>query len=138
MTLKRTKKESEKCVLIVDDTPVCQESLKLQLQALLPYKIIVTSNGEEGLEYLQKNRANVVLILSDITMPGITGLEFLSIVQKDPLLKKIPVILQSSLDEEESARELGASDYLRKPYTNKALKVAIDKIKKDYDCFGEC
>ena len=116
-------------ILILEDETTLLECTKLLLKDL-PYKIASAPNGKEALQYLRNNPETVSLILTDINMPSMDGLEFLSVIKLDPILKKIPVILQSAATNEEIQRglDMGADLYLVKPYTRVDLFTAIIKV----------
>ena len=122
---------AQKTILIIEDNVECQQVAQMMLRSELSCEVIVASNGREGLEYLRGHAKGVDLILLDIMMPEMTGLEFLSIAKRSPLLKNIPVILQTGGSSEDLQRgvELGAMGYVRKPYTREVLLSAIEQIK---------
>jgi CheY-like chemotaxis protein len=122
--------EDRNTILILDDEEVCLSAAKLLLKRY-GYKIATASNGKDGLDYLAEHRDSVLLILLDINMARMTGIEFLAIVKDDHNLNTIPVILQSAATDEEvqMGLSLGACDYIRKPYTGDALYNAMSKIK---------
>jgi len=117
-------------ILIIEDDVGSIKALELLLYGIKHNTIIVTT-GEEGLEYLSKHK-NVVLILLDVMLPEMSGLEFLSIAKADPGLKNIPIILQSAVDERDLQRGKGTSadGCLEKPYTRERLLALINRIKK--------
>ena len=111
-------------VLIVDDNADMREYLSDILSS--HYRIITTKNGLEALDTLKKIKPD--LILSDVMMPGIDGLQLLKLVKEDDQYKKIPVILLSARAGEESrieGYESGADDYLVKPFSSKELLTRI-------------
>jgi len=120
-----------KTILIIEDTLCCQQVTQLMLRAEMCCDVIVASNGREGLECLFSLDGLVDLILLDIDMPIMTGLEFLSVVKQDPVLKKIPIILQTGerVEELQKGMKMGASGYIQKPYTSEGLYAAINKLK---------
>lgn len=92
-------------------------------------KFAFALSGEDALNYLQSNNQEAVLILSDINMPGMSGLELLGQIKQN--YKKPPpvvVMITAYGDSEnyEKAMELGADDFLTKPVDFKELK---EKIK---------
>src|SRR5688572_4988650 len=115
-------------LLILEDQAEILESIKLLLSEL-PFKVVSASDGIEALQYLKDNQ-DVSLILSDINTPRMNGLEFLSVLKKDPILCRIPVILQSAATDEEVQEGLskGADLWLPKPYTGAELYAAIIKV----------
>jgi len=86
-------------------------------------------SGEEALDYLEKNRSEVILILSDINMPGMSGIELLSKI-RHTFEKPPPVVMMITAyaDEEnrQQAAQHGADDFLTKPLDFNLLK---DKLK---------
>ena len=102
-------------VLIVDDTP---EYILIGAAALEHCaKIQATSNGPEALQLMQTHPPDLVLL--DIIMPEMDGFEVLGRMRKDPVLKDIPVLMltaESEIDTVVTALDMGANDYLRKPF----------------------
>ncbi|MEO5365778.1 MAG: fused response regulator/phosphatase [Magnetococcus sp. WYHC-3] len=113
-------------VLVVDDSP---EVLTLLDGALRDdYHIRVATSGEHALKLLQGGRYPVDLILLDIVMPGIDGLEVCRRIKAQPDLADIPVVFLTSQDrngEEMRGLSLGAVDYVRKPVDLPILKVRV-------------
>lgn len=115
-----------KSILLVEDNPQDRE---LTLEGLSEYKIvnsiITVNDGVEALEYLQyegkfKNREkdNPAVILLDIKMPRMDGIEVLEAIRKDDKLKTIPVVMLTSSREEPDLKkcyELGVNAYVVKP-----------------------
>jgi CheY-like chemotaxis protein len=88
-------------------------------------------SGEEALTYLNQHEQEAVLILSDINMPGMSGLELLGHI-KQKYLKPPPVVMMITAygDDENynSAKQLGADDFLTKPVDFTALKEKLKSI----------
>lgn len=86
-------------------------------------------SGEEALDYLEKNRSEVILILSDINMPGMSGIELLSRI-RHTYEKPPPVVMMITAyaddDNRRQAEDHGADDFLTKPLDFNLLK---DKLK---------
>jgi len=111
-------------ILIVDD----EESIRVSLEGILKnnYYVKTADNGSMGLEMLQNGHYD--LILADIMMDGMTGIELLKKTKK--IFPKIPVLLMtgySSLSTAIEAMRLGASDYLIKPCSKKAIFSSINR-----------
>lgn len=87
-------------------------------------------NGEDAISYLRKlDPFDVVLVLSDINMPGMTGLELLRIIKKDfPTLKVMMVTAYGDDNNFKSARDFGADDFVTKPVNFTILKEKILKL----------
>ncbi len=115
-----------KRILIVDDSP---KDVELTISALteknLANQVDVAEDGEEALDYLYKRgqfaareNINPAVILLDIKMPKMNGIEVLQHIRSDPKLKLIPVIMVTSSREEKDLIEsykLGANAYMVKP-----------------------
>lgn len=112
-------------ILIVDDEPFNIDYLEQELEEL-NYDIITVSNGMEALD--QVRRAQPDLILLDIMMPVMDGFAVLGELKANPLLRHIPVIVISAVNDLESVVkgiELGAEDYLPKPFEPTLLHARI-------------
>ncbi len=112
-------------VLIVDDSAAIRKILhRVLVQADLPLGQVHEANdGNEALAKL--GTASVGLILSDINMPNMDGIELLEHIRKDEQLKGVPVIMittEGSQDKVMQALQLGASGYVRKPFTPDQIK----------------
>lgn len=106
---------SKYTVLIVDDIPVNIILLKTML-ARTNVKILTAVNGQEALDLVRKLKPNVVLL--DIQMPVMNGLEVLKEIKSDPKLKETAVIMVSaytSPEDIEKSMSLGASGFIKKP-----------------------
>ena len=93
------------------------------------YKIISALDGETGLRLVKSEKPDLVVL--DLVLPRIHGLEVLEEIKKDSETKKIPVIILTNIEgakDVERALELGATTYLVK--TSYALKDIVNKIKK--------
>jgi len=115
-------------VLVVDDDTV---SLKLVVSILEKNNLetVPKVSGKEAMNYLQKGE-QVDLIISDVMMPGIDGFQLLRFVKTDRRLRRIPVILCTTLNDKRSViqgRELGVTDYIVKPVD---AKVLLSKVQK--------
>lgn len=127
---------SRKTILLAEDNP---KDVELTLAALsegdLPYEIVVSRDGEEALDYLYargrfaaRPAGNPVLVLLDLKMPKVDGLEVLRTIKADVDLKLIPVVMLTSSREERdltSSYGLGANAYVVKPVSFDDLVKAI-------------
>jgi two-component system chemotaxis response regulator CheY len=112
-------------VMIVDDSAAIRKILqRVLLQAEVPLgKVHEAGDGKEALEKLQGNP--VGLILSDINMPVMDGLELLSKLKADDGMKSIPVVMITTEGGQAKVLEavnLGAAGYVRKPFTAEQIK----------------
>jgi len=116
-----------KKVLVVDDSKLLHRIYDLMLRNCA---LVHAGDGVEGLELLGKN-PDVELILLDMNMPRMNGLEFLAAVKADAAQAKIPVIIITTEGKEADAErgmKAGASAYVRKPFRNEELLSAIEQL----------
>jgi len=112
-------------VLIVDDSAAIRKILQRVLrQAEVPLGTVYEAgDGVEALATLRQQK--VGLVLSDINMPNMDGLEFLTQVRAEPTWEKLPVVMVSTEGTQAKvleAVERGASGYVRKPFTADQIK----------------
>ncbi len=112
-------------ILIVDDSAAIRKILqRVLMQAEVPLgKVFEAGDGREALASLEKDQ--VGLVLSDINMPNMDGLEFLRQVKANASLKDVPVVMvttEGSKAKVMEAVELGAVGYVRKPFTAEQIK----------------
>jgi two-component system, chemotaxis family, chemotaxis protein CheY len=112
-------------VLIVDDSAAIRKILhRVLVQADLPLGPVHEAN--DGREALEKMRAaRIGLVLSDINMPNMDGIEFLGSVKRNDALKSIPIVMITTEGSQErvlQALKLGAAGYVRKPFTAEQIK----------------
>ena len=118
-----------KTFLIVDDSITERQNLTLILERN-GNQVIQAKDGLEAIELLRKNNC-VDLIISDLEMPRLNGLEFLSLSHQEPALADIPIIMLTSRSQEkykQLATELGAMAYLTKPYLEEDILATINKV----------
>lgn len=112
-------------VLIVDDNEMNRDMLARRL-ARQGYQIATAENGEQGLAMIRDGTFDLVLL--DVMMPKLNGYEVLEQVKADSVLRDVPVIMISAVDDLDSVVrciELGAEDYLFKPFNPVLLKARI-------------
>lgn len=112
-------------VLIIDDSAAIRKILqRVLLQANIGVgKIHEANDGQEGLSRMASEP--VGLVLSDINMPNMDGLEFLKAMKANPDWKSVPVLMvttEGSQDKVIQALQLGASGYVKKPFTPEQIK----------------
>lgn len=122
----------EKKILVVDDTPWNRRLIKMLVSRVLTdISVLEASGGVEALEIMNKNDITVVIL--DIMMPDMDGIEVLRKIKSNVKLMHIPIIMWSAINETESLEkslELGALDYFTKPLTAVEMRVALPfKIK---------
>jgi two-component system chemotaxis response regulator CheY len=120
-------------ILIVEDSPTMRALLVAALEALdRPVKVTEVASGFEALRELP--RESYDLILTDINMPDINGLELVSFVKNTPAFRSIPLVIVSTEGSErdrEKGMRLGADAYLVKPFAPEALQqIANDLLDR--------
>jgi adenylate cyclase len=117
---------ADAALLVVDDNEDNRYTLTRRLSREGYANIATATNGREALELLQAKPIDLVLL--DIMMPDMNGYEVLEHLKTDPQLRHIPVIMISAVDEIESVIrcvELGAEDYLSKPFNPTLLRARV-------------
>ncbi|HZK96784.1 MAG TPA: response regulator [Prolixibacteraceae bacterium] len=113
-------------ILLAEDNP---KDVELTLEALSEYnlanKVVVVRDGVEALEFLRyegqfklRNQGNPAVLLLDIKMPRMGGIELLQVIRNDPALKYLPIVMLTSSREESdlvTSYELGANAFVVKP-----------------------
>lgn len=107
-------------IMIVDDDEVDVMTIKRALKEIkVTNPLYIAGNGEEALEILRDSeKDNPALILLDLNMPRMGGIEFLRVIKQDEELRKIPVVVLTTSSEDEDRVEsfnLGVSGYMVKP-----------------------
>ncbi|MCY7331799.1 MAG: response regulator [Pseudanabaena sp. CAN_BIN31] len=118
-------------VLIVDDNEINRDMLARRLHRK-DFSLSMATNGREALLMVQSNRYDLILL--DIMMPEIDGYAVLTHLKKDSRLRDIPVIMISAIEEMDSVMkcmEIGADDYLTKPFDPETLNAAINRCLPD-------
>ena len=118
-----------KKVLVVDDSALIHQMYKM---VLMRYRceIIDALNGQEGIDKLEKN-SDASLILLDINMPLMNGLEFIKKLKEIGTFNHIPIIIVSTEGKEEDTMRglaLGAKGYVKKPFQPSDLHALIEKL----------
>ena len=120
-------------LLVVDDSEMNREILKEILGK--EYRILEACDGNEALEMLEQYGTEISLVLLDIIMPKMDGFEVLAYMNRDKWIEDIPVIMISSEGSESYIRrayELGASDYISRPFDTKVVYQRVINMIKLY------
>ena len=124
-------------IMIVDDEPLNVMTFRQHLKMEGYEKFVTTSDAREALKLIRSELPDVVLL--DIRMPEISGLDILRVVGLDPVLQHIPVLILTAATDPETrklALDLGANDFLQKPIEPNELLPRVRNaivIKKHYD-----
>jgi two-component system chemotaxis response regulator CheY len=117
---------AKKTILIADDSPAMRALLVSTIEMLGDYRIVEASSGFEALRLLPREKVD--LILTDINMPDINGLELISYLRSNSNYLSIPVFIistEGSQKDLEKGRLLGANEYLIKPFAPARLQALI-------------
>ncbi len=117
-----------KRVLIVEDSPTMRTILVSTIESLDGYSVVEASNGFEALRILPRD--TIDLIITDINMPDINGLELISYLKNSSLYNGTPLIILSTEGSEkdrEKGLALGANEYLVKPFDPFELQNLVRK-----------
>ncbi len=115
-------------VLSVDDSPIVQLSIKRALQQ--HYQVILATKATEALEILNKKQVNLLLL--DLTMPDVDGLDFCKTIRQMPKFRNLPIVMVTARDgliDKMKGQIAGTNKYLTKPFQpEELLKVVSDYI----------
>ena len=120
-------------VLIVDDSPMNRDILSEILSD--DFEVLEASNGAECLEILDARGPELSILLLDIVMPDMDGFDVLSRMAAQGLLEDLPVVMISSEDSAQTVRrayELGASDYISRPFDARIVHRRVTNITRLY------
>lgn len=109
-------------MLVADDEPHIGRIIKMKLEQG-PFRVTLAYDGREALEVLDREH-DICLVLLDLMMPHLSGLDVLSAMRQNPRLRDLPCIILTAAGQEQqhtSAMELGANDFLTKPFSPKKL-----------------
>ena len=131
---------NSKTILLVEDNPSDRDLTKRALiRGHISNDLIVAEDGQEALDYLRGEGAyagrNVAetpaVVLLDLNLPKVSGLEVLRQIRADPRLRRVPVVILTSSREEEdvgAGYDLGVNSYVRKPVDFKEFQIAIENL----------
>ena len=109
-------------VLVADDEPHIGRIIKMKLEAG-PFRVTLAYDGRQALDALERE-PDVALVLLDLMMPHLSGLDVLAAIRSDPRWAKLPCIILTAAGQEAQhlrARELGVNEFLTKPFSPKRL-----------------
>jgi two-component system phosphate regulon response regulator PhoB len=115
-------------ILIVDDEEDILELVRLNL-VREGYDVLIATSGEQGLKLAQAHRPELAIL--DLMLPGIDGLEVCKILKRNPKTEQMRVIMLTAKSEESdiiTGLELGADDYITKPFSSKVLVARVRRV----------
>ncbi|MDP4210104.1 MAG: response regulator [Bacteroidota bacterium] len=114
-------------ILVIEDEVIVLKAIEFKL-AREGYEVILAADGKEGMEKITEQ--NPDLIISDVMMPYANGLEILSYL-RITLQRSTPLVMLSAIGQEDTvvkALEMGADDYITKPFSPNELLLRIKKL----------
>ncbi len=120
----QAKRQDVKKLLLVDDEPTNIRVLSLMLEE--EFELFIAYQGEEALKLLQKYKID--LVIADMMMPGMSGVELTQRIRKTYSVIKLPIIIATVRDSEkdiELAYQAGANDYITKPFTAQEIQSRV-------------
>ena len=118
-----------KNVLVVEDSKAIRSMIRISLEEAGGFFAVEAGNGFEALKTLPTRRFD--LIITDINMPDINGLELIGYVKSNPTYRDIPLIIVSTEKTEEDKKRgitLGAAGYVVKPFRKEDLMAMVSKV----------
>lgn len=118
----------EKTILVVDDSESIREVVNFTLQNE-GYKVLLGVDGKDALRHLNGNSIN--LIITDLHMPEMNGIELIKVVRKTDGYERIPILFlttESQVSKKNEAREAGATGWIIKPFVPAKLVDAINRV----------
>ena len=131
---------SNRRILLVEDNPSDADLTRRALEkGHISNDLVVAEDGQEAMDYLRgegcyagRNIAqSPALVLLDLKLPKVSGLEVLRLIRADPRIRRIPVVILTSSKEEEdvgAGYDLGVNSYVRKPVDFKEFQLAIEHL----------
>ena len=125
--------QEKKRVLVVDDEENAIQIIKTRLESEPnQYEVIVAKSGEEALKLAENQKPHLILL--DIMMPGVNGIEVCDMIRHNPDLAKTPIIIISALDDLKTQQEcsrMGISAYITKPINGKLLDNKVQQVLEE-------
>ena len=123
----------KKKILIIEDTEFMKKLISDVLKEA-DYEVVTASSGEEGLQKVREEKPDLVLL--DVVMPGMDGFEVCKILRDDESNNLMPIIMltaQENEDDKLEGLELGADDYIIKPFNSRELVSRVRNTLKRID-----
>ncbi|MFH1755631.1 MAG: response regulator transcription factor [Candidatus Latescibacterota bacterium] len=118
----------QKTILAVDDEQDILELLEYNLSKE-GYKVLTAESGESALDIIRKNMPDLIVL--DLMLPGMDGLEICRVAKENPQTKHIPIVMLTAKGEEAdivAGLEIGAEDYITKPFSPRVLLARIRAV----------
>jgi two-component system response regulator MprA len=123
----------QKCILVADDEPDLTSAVSYSLSHQ-GYKVLVASEGLEALSLARREQPDLIIL--DILMPGLNGLEVCRRLRRDPSMAALPVLfltVRSDIEDQLAGWEEGCDDYLVKPFDMRELQARVRALLRRSD-----
>lgn len=121
-------------VLVADDDPEICTLIKTILRSAT-FEVTVCSDAESALVHLQRDKGGYDILISDFMLPGISGIELITMVRANPATAKIPILMisgHSNYAMDARAKGAGADHFLNKPFTLSQLRSTVTTLASKY------
>ena len=121
-------------ILVADDDPEICTLIKTILRSQT-FDVTVCSDAESALVHLQRDRVPYDVLISDFMLPGISGIELITMVRANPQTAKIPILMisgHSNYAMDARAKGAGADHFLNKPFTLSQLRTTVTTLASKY------
>ena len=121
----------KKRILLVEDNPATIDVVQKELE-FLGYDPLIADNGEKAIEMAAAELPD--LIIMDISLPRMDGLEATAMIRKNPKTESIPILAATARalpGDREKCLQSGCNDYIAKPFTHRELGAALKKLLKE-------
>ncbi|MGI5835796.1 MAG: response regulator transcription factor [Chloroflexota bacterium] len=118
----------QKKLLLIDDEPAIQTLVRLVMEAD-GWQVLVASEGARGLDLAREQKPDVILL--DVALPDVSGLEICRQLKADPATNSVPIAMLTAMAQEtdrRAAMALGADDYVTKPWRPAALIARVSSL----------
>ena len=115
-----------KAIVVVEDNEPIAELIKETLNAEPDYQAVVVNDGAQALEVIKSVRASLILL--DVGLPGIDGVQLHDMLQEDPTTRDVPIIFLTAYHQTRSFRERNFPNVIGKPFTLDELLNAVAAI----------
>ena len=122
---------AKKRILLVEDNPATVDVVQKELE-FLGYDAITADTGDKAVAMAEEHLPD--LIIMDISLPGMDGLQATALIRKNPKTQSIPVLAATARalpGDREKCIQSGCTDYIAKPFTHRELGAALKRILKD-------
>jgi two-component system, OmpR family, alkaline phosphatase synthesis response regulator PhoP len=119
---------AKETILVVDDEEDILELIRFHLSRE-GYGVVVAASGEEGLQMARRNRTDLIIL--DLMLPGMDGLEVARALKIEPKTRSVPIIMLTAKGEDAdivAGLEIGADDYVTKPFSPRVLLARVKTV----------